>query len=190
MDGEINPRISAHINEYDPERVPAVDHSYTLPDPITTMKRRYQSFWKSHPTSSSFNLVSPRPSSRAQQLIIEQTTYSGTLCMTIAAATLSLTGSSDMTEAISAATICGEVGSLFAMTALFYGRRQGRGDPIFSTLTSVCAVIGTICMVVATQKLLTTVLVSAVYISVTGGAIVLRSKASESQQCWFGAGED
>ena len=98
--------------------------------------------------------------------------------MGIAATTLSLTGWEHSPKAISTATICGEAGSLFALTALVFSSNQSRGDPIFSLLTCVCAVVGTVCVVVATQELFITALASVIYILVTGGAIFLRSKVS------------
>ena len=101
--------------------------------------------------------------------------------MGIAATTLSLTGWEHSPKAISTATICGEAGSLFALTALVFSSNQ-RGDPIFSLLTSICAVVGTVCVVAATQELFITLLSSVIYVSVTGGAILLRSKISYQDQ--------
>ena len=98
--------------------------------------------------------------------------------MGIAATTLSLTEWEHSPNAMAVATICGEAGSLFALTALVFSSNQSRGDPIFSLLTCVCAVVGTVCVVVATQELKVTLLASAVYVSLTVCAIVLRSKVS------------
>ncbi|VDC06806.1 unnamed protein product [Peniophora sp. CBMAI 1063] len=81
--------------------------------------------------------------------------FSGAMCLAVGAAALALASSAPMSSALLTSTVCGAVGSLFTLAALVHNH----GGECFVLLSLLCSVIGTVCVVAATQKNMATMFV-------------------------------